>query len=124
MTSWYRRRNPVDEEHPVDREIDQRMLNRPEFQQVNARMLELGATFQRLLEGQSKKLWLELESAIHDRWGLLAEEYYNIGFRDGLAKRAADEILGVAEGGELQLTPAEAIGAIATALAIVAKRLV
>lgn len=46
MGSWYRDQAPVDEEHPVDLEVERRMQGRQDFQDLDARMLSLSGALQ------------------------------------------------------------------------------
>jgi len=119
--NWYRELEPPSEEHPVDLEIQDRLRDDPEHQELRAQVLELGGMLSHLLEGEMLQLWLRVESAINDRWGFATEEYYNAGVDAGLAMRVVDDVLGDERIEDPRIAPAAAMRALAAALARIAE---
>lgn len=118
---WYRDFEPPPEEHPVDLDIQARLDDDAEYQELRAQVLELGGMLSHLLDGETLQLWLRVESAINDRWSVFAEEAYNVGVDAGLAMRVVDEVLEQA-GVDAPRQPAAAMRALAAALAKIAAR--
>ena len=119
---WYREFEPPPEEHPVDLEIQARLKNDDDYQELRAQVLELGGMLSHLLDGQTLQLWLRVEAAINDRWAAFAEEAYNVGVEAGLAKRVVDDVLADA-GADARLAPTAAMRALSAALARISGRL-
>lgn len=119
---WYRDFEPPSEEQPVDLEVQARLRDDPEYQELRAQVLELGGMLGHLLDGEALDLWLRVEAAINDRWAMFAEESYNVGVDAGLAMRVVDDMLAQA-GADPAMQPATAMRALAAALARVAERL-
>lgn len=119
---WYRDFEPPPEEHPVDHEVQQRLRDDPEYQYLRAQVLEIGGMLRDHLDGRALDLWLQVETAINDRWSIAAEAYYNAGVDAGLAMRVVDEVLAQAHV-DAPMQPAAAMRALAAALARIAERL-
>jgi len=119
---WYREHEGPEEEHAVDVEVQARLDDDPEYQELRPQVLELGGMLSHLLDGESLDLWLCVEAAINDRWAMFAEEAYNVGFDAGLAMRVVDEVLAQARV-DARMQPAAAMRALAAALARIAERL-
>ena len=120
---WYREHEGPAEEHAVDVEVQARLRDNSEYQQLRAQVLELGGMLSHLLDGESLDLWLRVETALNDRWAMFADEAYNVGVDAGLAKRVVDDVLGDARISEPRLAPPAAMRALAAALARIAERL-
>jgi len=119
---WYRELDPAEGEHPIDQEAQRWLSDSPEYQELRARVLEVGGMLGTLLDGAAKELWLAVEADINHRWALVAETYFNLGVEHGLAERVVDDVLGDA-GADPKLRPAAAMRALAKAMAGVADRL-
>lgn len=119
---WYRGFEAPPEEHPVDLEVQERLRDDPEYQELRAQVLELGGMLGHLLDGEALDLWLRVEAAMNDRWSIAAEAYYNVGVDAGLAMRIVNEVIGHAHV-DPQMQPAAAMRALASALARIAERL-
>jgi hypothetical protein len=119
---WYRDHEGPAEEHAVDIEVQTRLKDDPEYQELRAQVLELGGMLGHLLDGEALDLWLRVETAINDRWAMFAEDAYNVGVDAGLAMRVVDEVLAQARV-DAPMQPAAAVRALAAALARIAERL-
>lgn len=119
---WYREFEEPSEEHPIDLEIQARLDEDMEYQELRAQVLELGGMLSHLLEGETLQLWLRVEATINDRWAVCAEEAYNVGVNAGLAKRVVDDVLADADA-DPRIRPTAAMRALAKALARIAERL-
>lgn len=119
---WYGEFEPPPEEHPVDLQIQVRLEDDADYQELRVQVLELGGMLSHLLDGETLQLWLRVEAAINDRWAAFAEAAYNVGVDAGLANRVVDDVLADA-GADARLAPAAAVRALSAALARIAERL-
>jgi hypothetical protein len=99
-----------------------RLAENPEYQELRAQVRELRGMLGHLLDGEAFDLWLRVETAINDRWAMLADESCNAGVDAGLAMRVVDDVLAQARV-DAHMQPAAAMRALATALARIAERL-
>ena len=120
---WYREHEGEAEEHAVDIQVQARLEQDPEYQELRAQVLELGGMLRHHIDGEALDIWLQVETAINDRWAMFADEAYNVGVDAGLAKRVVDDVLGDARISEPRMEPPAAMRALAAALARVAERL-
>jgi len=122
--SWYREADPgiEQEEHPVNKDVNRRLRERPDHQELLARILDLVRMLGHLIEGEAMQVWLSLESDMNDRCAIVAEEYYNLGVEAGQATRVVDDVLTDASV-DARTSPAAAVRALVAALVRIAKQI-
>ena len=105
----------TDDEHPVTRQVQERLGESGEYRAVHAEALELIDALTAGLKGDGRRLWIRTEAAINRRWEEVAAAYYNVGVDAGIAMSA--------DASDRAGTPAAALRRLAAAINAVADRL-